>query len=110
MLQGQSGSSSRQRSLIQRGPLLPRHPLLTPIVLLSSSVVAAIASLFADNTFPILTLLGVSSFSLYLLFALVFGIAGILASIISVLEYIDRHNLQAAMFPKPKEHSYANRN
>ena len=110
MLQGQSGSSVRQRSHSQRGPVLPRHPLLTPIVLFSSSVILAIASLVTDNPFPILTLLGISSSPLYLLFALVFGIAGIIASIISVLEYIDQRNLQAAMFPKPKENSYVNRN
>ena len=110
MLQGQSGSSVRQRSLTQHGIVLPRHPLLTPIILLSSSVILGIASLVADNSFPILTLLGVSSSPLYLLFALVFGIAGILASIISVLEYIDQRNLQAAIFPKSKENSYVNRN
>jgi hypothetical protein len=110
MLQGQSGSPGCQETLARREPVLPRHPVLTPIVLLSGAVVLGIASLSADNPFPILTMLGVPSFPLYLLLALVFGIAGTLASIISVIEYVDRYIVRAATFPKSKEHSYANRN
>src|SRR5258708_39823014 len=112
MLQGQSGSTGCQETLAQREPVLPRHPVLTPIVLLSGALLLGIASFSADNPFPILTMLGMPSFLLYLLLALVFGLAGTIASIISVIEYVDRYivRIRAATFPKSKEHSYANRN
>jgi hypothetical protein len=84
--------------------------VLTPVVLLCGSIIIGFASLFSDNLFPLLTFIGISSVPLYLSVACVLGIAGILVSIISLIELIDRWSPEAAVFFKPKEHSYGNRN
>lgn len=111
MLQSHSGPLGRQRCILPgRSALLRQHPVLTPVVLLCGSIIVAIASLFSDNLFPLLTFIGLSSVPLYLSVACVLGIAGILVSIISLIEQIDRWSLQAAMFCKTKEHSYGNPN
>jgi len=70
-------------------------------------------SILQDLRYELRTLIKSPRFTSIALITLVLGIAGTLASIISVIEYIDRHSkykLQAAMFPEPKEQSYANRN
>ncbi len=100
----------RHISLQGRSPLLQRHSVLLPMLLLSSSIILGIASFSAESLFPILALIGVPVALMCLSITFVLGIAGILASIIGILESIDRYGLRAAMFPKPKEHSYANRN
>jgi len=76
-------------------------------------MVLCIASFFADNLdsfFPLLSLIGVPSALLSILLALVLGISGVLAAIISIIEVIDRSRLQPAISPQPKEQSYVNRN
>jgi hypothetical protein len=95
---------------LERSPLLQRHPVLAPVLLLCGSLVLGIASCFADSVFPALAFLGTPSALLCLAFAFVLGIAGIIASIITMIECVHQHCLQAAMFLQPKEHSYANRN
>ncbi len=111
MLQSHSGPLYHQRRILPgRSRLLRQHPVLTPIVLLCGSILVAIASLFSDSLFPVLTFIGLSSVPLYLSLACVLGIAGILVSIISIIEQIDRWSLQAAVCFKPKEHSYGNSN
>jgi uncharacterized membrane protein len=111
MLQSHSGPLYHQRRILPgRSRLLRQHPVLTPIVLLCGSILVAIAGLFSDSLFPVLTFIGLSSVPLYLSLACVLGIAGILVSIISIIEQIDRWSLQAAVCFKPKEHSYGNRN
>lgn len=111
MLQSHSGPLYHQRRILPgRSRLLRQHPVLTPIVLLCGSILVAIVSLFSDSLFPVLTFIGLSSVPLYLSAACVLGIAGILVSIISIIEQIDRWSLQAAVCFKPKEHSYGNSN
>lgn len=111
MLQSHLEPLSRQRrSFPGRSRLLRQHPVLTPIVLLCGSIMLGCASLFSDSLFPLLTFIGLSAVPLYLSIACVLGIAGILVSIVSVIEQIDRWSLQAAILSGPKEHSNANRN
>ncbi|SRR5579884_415880 len=113
MLQSHSGSPGRQQPLLPlvgRSRLLRQHPVLTPVVLICGSIIVAIASFFSDSLFPVLTFIGLSAVPFYLSAACVLGIAGILVSIISIIEQIDRWSLQVAVFFKPKEHSYGNRN
>ena len=105
MIQGHyDPSSCRQRFLTpRRGPLLQRHPVLVPVTLLSGAVALGIASFFANMLFPVLTLLGIPTGSICLLFALVSAITGILTSITGLIERIDRLRLPTEMFPQPKE-------
>ena len=112
MIQSQSKPSGQQRGMIRprRNPLLQRHPVLLPVLLLTCAIALSIASFFADSLFPVLTFIGVPSPLLCLLLAYVLGISGILTSIIGIIECMDRYSLQNAMFPKSKEQSYANRN
>ncbi len=107
MIQGQYEPSGQQRI---RSRLLRQHPVLTPVVLLSGSVALCIASFFADSLFPVLAFIGAPVALFCLSTAFVLGVAGVLATIIGIIERVDRYCLQAAMFPKPKESSYANRN
>ncbi len=86
-----------------RNALLQRHPVLVPALLLSGSVGLYIVSSFATALFPLLTFIGASPGLTCLLFALVLGIAGILTTIIDLIERFDRSRLHAEMFPKPKE-------
>lgn len=105
MIQGQYYPSSCQQRFLtpRRDPLLQRHPVLVPVTFLSGAVVLGIASFFANILFPVLTLLGIPTGSICLLFALVSGIVGILTSITGLIERIDRFRLPAEMFPQPKE-------
>ncbi len=105
MIQNQYESCSRKRSIWvrDREHLLKRHPVLVPVILLLGAYLASIASFSAENIFPLLTLIGTPSNVLCLLIALVLGISGVLVSIISILECIDRRSVHAAMFPEAKE-------
>ena len=105
MIQSQYKSCNRKRSLWVRDQtqLLKRYPVLLPVLLLLGACLASIGSFSAANVFPLLTLLGISSNVLCLSGALVLGISGVLASIISILECIDRRSVHTAMFPETKE-------
>jgi hypothetical protein len=105
MIQSQYEASSRKRSLWIRDQkyLLKRHPVLLPLLLVLGACLASIGSFSAENVFPLLTLLGMPSNVLCLSMALVLGISGVLTSIISLLEHIDRRSVHAAMFPEAKE-------
>ncbi len=116
MLQSQHEPPDYQHPILAwaRGSLF-QHPLLRrrafiSLVLLIGSLALSIASLFPDSLFPVLTLLSIPSAQLCLTFAFVLGISGVLISIISIIEHVDRYWSQAAMFPKSKEHGYVNRN
>jgi hypothetical protein len=100
--------SSRQRHILrlQRSPLLQRHPILIPFLLLSGSVMLGIASFSVDDVFPVFAFIGAPTGLLCLLLAFVLGTSGILVGIISIIEFVDRYCLQGAMFPQSKEHSY----
>jgi len=110
MIQGQSGSPDQQQSFLisQRSHLLRKYPILLPFALLSGSIGLFVSSSFADAFLPILALIGVPASLLCVILALVLGISGLLASIISIIEGVDRHRLKAAMFAKTKEQSYGN--
>ncbi len=114
MIQGSSEYPCRQHLPVQhRSRLLQQHPVLTPVLLLGSSVGLLIASFSGDTLFPALAVIGVPTDNLCLLIALVLGISGILASIIYLIEKVDCYlskRLQAGVFVQSKEHSYANRN
>lgn len=105
------------RHVLGRSPLLQRHPVLTPVVLLGSSLLLGVASIFANAVFSVLTLVGVPVGTLVLfcvLVAFVLGIAGVLASIIGILEQVDRScsttGASILTFLRLKEQTYANRN
>lgn len=106
-----------QRRFLNRSLLLQRHPVLTPVVLLSSSLLLGVVSIFADTVFSVLTLVGVPVGTLFLLcvlVAFVLGIVGVLVSIISILEQVDRYGsttkVSVLAFLRLKEQTYANRN
>ncbi len=119
MIQGQKEPST-QRRLLACSTLLQRHPVLTPLVLLSSALLLGIVGIFTDTLFLELSLVGVSVSTLdvlilfCLLIAFVLGIVGVLASIIGILEQLDRYGsisaLPLPLFVRLKEQSYANRN
>ena len=97
-------------------PLLQHHPVLTPVVLLGSSLLLSVGSVYADVLFPLFVIIGVSVSTvvlLCLLLAFILGIAGVLASIIGILEYADRccstPILSILTFLRLKEQTYANR-
>ena len=110
MIQGQSGPSGQQQSFLtsQRSHLLRKHPVLLPLALLGGSIGLFVLSSFADAFLPVLALVGAPASLLCIMLALVLGVSGLLASIISIIESVDRHRLKAAMFPKTKEQSYGN--
>lgn len=95
---------------LRRNPLLQRHPVLAPLVLLCTSLSLGTASYFTIDLFPLLTLFGISSIAFCFCFALALGIAGILAGIIGIIERLDHYSIQPAMYPQAKEQSYVNRN
>ena len=105
MIQSQYEACSRKHSIWIRDQthLLTRHPVVLPVLLLLGACLASIVSVSAANVFPLLTLLGMPSNVLCLSIALVLGISGILVSIISILECIDRRSVHAALFPEAKE-------
>lgn len=110
MIQGQSGPSGHQQSFLtsQRSHLLRKYPVLLPLALLCGAIGLFVLSPLADSYLPILALVGAPASLLCILLALVLGISGLLASIISIIESVDRRHLRAAMFPKTKEQSYGN--
>ncbi len=82
--------------------LLERYPVIMPAALLTGAVGLCAASFYASSLFPLLTLAAIPAAPLCLSLAFVLGVAGILASIISILERIDRNHLRPATFPKEK--------
>src|SRR5258708_12966473 len=103
MIQGQYYPFSCQRRFLtpRRDLLLQRHPVLVPVTFLSGAVVLGIASFFANMLFPVLTLLGIPTGSICLLFALVSGIAGILTCITVLIQPLDPFLLPPQIFPQP---------
>ncbi len=95
---------------LRRSQFLQRHPLLTPVMLLSGSLVLCIASFFSDTVFPVLALLGIPSALFCLSVSAMLVVVGILVGIISLIEYLDRYSAQASTFSRPKEQGYVNRN
>jgi len=89
-----------------RHHFLQHHPRLTPLLLLSGSVLFGIASSFTNGSFLLLVALGIPSLPFCLSLALVLGTSGILISIINLIECFDRRSFKVALFPKSKEHSY----
>lgn len=105
MIEGQFESHSGHQHFLtaQRASLLQRHPIVTPLLLLASSIALCIASVFANTLFPVLAIFDLPAMLMCLLFALVLGIAGILAGIISIIERLDRSYARSSMFPQAKE-------
>ena len=110
MMQGQFEPPAHQQQnlTLQRSHLVRKYPVLLPLALLGGSIGLFFVSSFADNLFPFLAFVGTSASLFCIVLALVLGISGLLAGIISVIESVDRHRLKAAMFPKTKEQSYGN--
>jgi hypothetical protein len=104
MISGQFESSGQQQYILVPGRslLLQRHPVLIPVALITGSVVLCIASFSADTLFPLLALIGAPGALICLSVAFISGVSGVLASIISIIEGIDRHRLRTTMFPKQK--------
>lgn len=103
MISGQFEPPGQQRVLRSRqSHLLQKHPVLIPAILIIGSVVLYIASFFADSLFPLLALIGVPTGLFCLSAASVLGVSGVLASIISIIEGIDRRRLPTTTFPKSK--------
>jgi hypothetical protein len=95
--------SGRQHIMVvDTSRLLRRHPILFPVILLSGSLGLCFASFYANALFPLLALLGAPTSLLCLSMAIVLGISGMLASIISSIEGIDRYRLRTTTFAKSK--------
>jgi hypothetical protein len=82
--------------------LLRRHPVLLPGLLLGGSLLLCLTSFYANNLFPLLALLGAPTSLLCLSMAIVLGVTGVLAGIISGIEGIDRHRLRSTTIAKSK--------
>jgi hypothetical protein len=104
MISGQFEPSGQQQYILVPGRsfLLQRHPVLIPVVLILSSVVLCITSFSVDTLFPLLALIGAPGALVCLSVAFVLGVSGVLASIISIIEGIDRHHSRTTTFPKQK--------
>ena len=103
MISGRFEPPGQQYILLQgRSRLLQQHPVLIPAALIIGSVVLCIASFFVDTLFPLLALIGTPGALLCLSIAVVLGVSGVLASIIAIIEGIDRHRLQTTTFPRQK--------
>jgi ABC-type Fe3+ transport system permease subunit len=109
----QRGQSRQQRDSSERpdqqhvrvaraSRLLRSHPVLLPGLLLGGSLVLCFASFYANSLFPLLALLGAPTSLLCLSMAIVLGVSGVLASIISGIEGIDRHRLRSTTIAKSK--------
>jgi len=113
MRQSQNNDLPRQwqSAKRQRNPLIQRHPVLVPLVLFASAFVLAIGSFFADNLFPILTLIGVPSALICYLLAAVLGLSGVIVSITGLLEFYDTSDhrcILLALAPQSKGQRYGN--
>ncbi|MFL5626940.1 MAG: hypothetical protein ACJ788_15260 [Ktedonobacteraceae bacterium] len=103
MIQGQFGQCGQQHIQVARaGRLLRQHPILMPVILLSGSFGLCFASFYTDALFPLLALVDAPTSLLCLAMAFVLGVSGVLTSIISIIEGIDRCHLRTATFLKPK--------
>ena len=104
MMEGQFEPLGQRRHLlrVKRERLLQQHPVLLPVILILGAVMFCIASFYASMLFPLLALIGVPTSLLCLSVALVLGISGIVASIISILESIERLRTRMITVPKPK--------
>ena len=104
MIQSQFEPLGQRRHLLRakRGRLLQQHPVLLPVILIFGAVIFCIASFYTSTLFPLLALLGVPTTLLCLSVALVLGVSGIVASIISILESIERLRVRTITVPKPK--------
>ena len=104
MISGQFEPSGQQQYILVPGRslLLKRHPVLIPVVLIIGSVVLCIASFSADTLFPVLALIGAPGALVCLSVAFVLGVSGVVASIITIIEGIDRHRLRTTTFPQQK--------
>src|SRR5437660_255604 len=87
MLQSQYSFDGWKRP--NRNPLLKRHPVVLPLLLLAGACFAVMMSLMAENIFPLLMWIGVSPAIFCLSIALVLGISGVLTSIIGIIEHIE---------------------
>lgn len=85
---GQQDAQAKGRRLA-RNPILQRHPILTPLILVGGSLLLGAAALYSDDLFPWLSFFGVTTFPVYLSIALVSGLAGFVTAIISLVEYLD---------------------
>ncbi len=104
MIQGQFKPFGQRQHLLmaEHRRLSKQYPVLLPAILIFGSGVFCIASFYANALFPLLAVIGMPTALLFLSAALVLGVAGVLASIISILETIDRLRVQTTTFPKPK--------
>lgn len=107
MIHSQPDAYSRrhQRVRQRRNPVLQRHPILYPLLLLGSAAALISCSFSADSLFPLLVLFGIPTTLVCLLLAFVLGTCGILISIISIIERVEQYQTQAALVPHAKEHS-----
>lgn len=105
MISGQYDPPSGQQRVMTMpaNPLLRQHPVLIPMLLIGAAIGLCVVSFSADTLFPLLTIMGTSSTLFCLLVALVLGIAGVLAAIISIIENIDRARMRAEALPPSKE-------
>lgn len=105
MILGQYDPPSGQQHVITMpaNHLLRQHPVLIPVLLIGAAIGLCVVSFSAETLFPLLTIMGTSSILICLLVALVLGIAGVLAAIISIIENIDRARLPAEALPPSKE-------
>jgi hypothetical protein len=109
MTQRQYNVHSQQRRTYhwqRRHPLLQRHPVLVPFILISSSLLFALASYYAVSLFPIFALIGASPVMPCLLLACVSGTCGILTGIINIIEHVDQRGAFAVVSPEIKEQHY----
>jgi hypothetical protein len=95
-------SGQQHLRVVRTRRLLQRHPVLLPVILLSGSLGLCLASFYASALFPLLALLGAPTPLLCLSMAIVLGISGMLAGIISSIEGIDRYRLRTTTFAKSK--------
>lgn len=107
MFAGQSKPANQQQMLLMGRPyLLRRYPVLLPVLLILSAIGLSVASLFADALFPVLAWMSIPAGLMCLSVALVLGVTGVLASIISIIEGFERCRLRqhwpTATWPESK--------
>ena len=90
----------------KRHPLLQRHPVLVPSILIGSSLLFALASYYADGLFPIFAFMGASPVMPCLLLACVSGTCGILTGIVNIIEHVEQRRAFALVSPEIKEQRY----